>query len=112
MTRTKHFSDYCLTNNNKRVAYFARCLVKELFVNFAKHFHRVLALKSLMNECCNKKAQLLSYALLYRIVIIHIEKKTFRYSEINILYIQNTNVMAVSPFFMKFRISKDVGVNL
>ena len=40
-----------------------------------------------------KKAWLLSYALLYSIVIIHIDKKTFRYSEINTLYIKNTNVM-------------------
>ena len=44
------------SNNNKRVVYFARCLVRELFVNFVKHFRRVLVLKSLMNECCNKKA--------------------------------------------------------
>ena len=113
MTRTKHFSDYCLTNNNnKRVAYFARCLVKELFVNFAKHFCGVLVLKSSLNEWCNKKARLLSYALLYCIVIMDTDKKTFRYSEINTLYIKNTNVMAVSPFFMKSRISKDVGINL
>ena len=76
-----------------RVAYFARCLVRELFVNFAKHFCRLLILKSLMNECCTKKAWLLSYALLYRIAIIHIDKKTFRYSEINTLYFKNTNVM-------------------
>ena len=80
------------SNNNKRVVYFARCLVRELFVNFVKHFHRVLVLKSLMNECCNKNAWLLSYALLYHIVIIHIGKKTI-HLEISTLYIKNTNVM-------------------
>ena len=72
-------------NNNKRVAYFTRRLVRELFVNFARHYHRVLVLKSLINEYCNKKAWLLSYALLYHIVIIHIYKKTFHYSEITTL---------------------------
>ena len=46
-----------------------------------------------MNECCNEKVWLLWFALLYRIVIIHIDKKTFRYSEINTLCIKNTNVM-------------------
>ena len=34
---------------------------------------------------------MLFYIILY--AIIHIDKKTFRYSEINTLHIKNTNVM-------------------
>ena len=77
-------------NNNKRVTYFTRCLVRELFVNFARHFRRILVLKSLMNECCNKKVWLLSNALLY--CNHSYWQKNFRYSEIN-TYIKNTNVL-------------------
>ena len=50
------------------------------------------------------------FHVLFYIVIIHIYKNFFRNSKINTLYIKNTNVMVVSPFFMKFRILKDVGV--
>ena len=78
-------------NNNKRVTCFARCLVRELFVNFARHFRRILVLKSLMNECCNKKVWLLSNSFLY--CNHSYWQKNFRYSEINTLYIKNTNVV-------------------